>query len=97
MDALFPIMDAIAQSPSLLLGLLGWAATVALINEAGRLTLWQRRSMIVFTWMLWMIPAFDTTVYQGLLSAEMALLYGVTLTGVITLFVSLMALGNHSR
>jgi hypothetical protein len=92
-----PIMDALAGSPSLLLGLMGWAATVSLLNESKRLAVWQRRTMIIFTWMLWMIPAFDATVYQGLLSTEAAILYCGTLTMAIVLFISLTALRRHTR
>lgn len=92
-----PIMDALAQSPSLLLGVMGWAATVSLLNESNRLPLWQRRAMIIFTWMLWMIPAFDTTVYQGVLSTEAAMLYCGALTTAIILFISLTALRSYIR
>jgi len=62
-------------SPILLLGVVGWAATVKLILDTVRLTPLQQRVMIILIWMLWLVPSFDVAVYQGTLSSERALSY----------------------
>lgn len=90
-------MEALSQSPGLFLGLIGWAATAKLLCDASMITPVQRRAMLIFTWMLWMIPAFDATVYQGLLSADAAVTYGVTLTGALIFAVSLTGLHKRSK
>jgi hypothetical protein len=90
-------MEAIAQAPGLFLGLIGWAATAKIIIDASGITPWQQRGLVVFTWMLWMIPAFDATVYQGLLSAESAVTYCAAMTGALVFVVSLTALHRRSK
>lgn len=73
-------MELLFHSPSFWLGLIGWAATVKLIIDMKEITLVKQRVMIVFTWMLWMVPAFDILVYQGLLNSDTALAYGNAMT-----------------
>lgn len=72
-------MDALFELQSFLLGLIGWSATVLMIENASRLTTNDRRSMIVCSWMIWMIPAFGVLVYRGVIATDIAALYvGVT-------------------
>jgi hypothetical protein len=86
----------ILQSPNLLLGLIGWAATAKLLIDMADLTIWQRRLMTLFTWLLWMVPAFDVTVYQGQMNTDTAFTYGFTLSIVPILFLSLTAVHWHA-
>jgi hypothetical protein len=90
-------MEAISQAPGLFLGLIGWAATAKLIVDSADTTEWQQRALVVFSWMLWMIPAFDATVYQGLLAADTAVTYCATLTGALIFVVSITALHKRSK
>ncbi len=91
-------MDALSEAPGLFLGLIGWAATAKIIYDSATITAWQQRALVVFTWMLWMIPAFDATVYQGLLEADAAVTYCATMTGAVVFVVSLGALVRmHSK
>jgi hypothetical protein len=75
MDMLFAI------SPGILLAFIGWAATYKLISDTVDLSLIQKRALNIFTLLLWMVPAFDVTVYQGLMQSDVA----VTCCGTITL------------
>lgn len=85
------------QSPSFLLGLIGWAATAKLIFDAMELSPLQQRAMVVFTWMLWMVPAFDIIVYQGLISSNTALVYGSAVTALPAVLVSIATFRWHSK
>jgi hypothetical protein len=91
------IMEAISQAPGLFLGLIGWAATSKIIIDSGQISPWQQRALVVFTWMLWMIPAFDATVYQGFMPADMAVTYCATMTGALIFVVSLTGLYKRSK
>jgi hypothetical protein len=73
---------------SLLLGLMGWAATVLALESAARLTINDRRAMTVCCWMLWMIPSFGGLVLKGLISTDTAALY----VGISTLALGLIML-----
>lgn len=66
--------------PSLWLGLIGWAATAKLIFDYNQFSPLQQRLLIVFTWLLWMVPAFDVMVYQGLMETRVAMSYGTTMS-----------------
>lgn len=80
------------ETQSLLLGLMGWAATVLAIESASRLTVNDRRAMIVCCWMLWMIPAFGGLVLKGHITTDTAALYVGISTGAIGLIMLLGAL-----
>ncbi|NJN16728.1 MAG: hypothetical protein HC822_10870 [Oscillochloris sp.] len=67
-------MEALYETQSVLIGLIGWAATVLATTSASRLSLNERRMMIVCSWMLWMAPALGLLAAQGLISADMAAL-----------------------
>jgi hypothetical protein len=71
---------------SILFGLMGWAATALAVMNASRLTSNDRRAMVVFGWMLWMVPAFGALVYRGLISTDTAALY----CGATTAFLALI-------
>jgi len=68
-------MDLIGQLHGFLLGLIGWAATVLVIEGATRLTVNDRRAMIVCSWMFWMIPGLGTFVLRGLMTTDTAALF----------------------
>lgn len=80
-------MVSLLQQQSFLIGLIGWAATVLLIENASRLTLNDRRAMIVCSWMLWMIPAFGALVLRGLITTDIAALYVGLTTGALGLIM----------
>lgn len=82
------VMESFFQLQSVLIGLIGWAATVVLTLGASRLTVNDRRMMAVCSWMLWMIPALGTLVYRGLITTDVAALY----VGGSTVFVGLIVL-----
>lgn len=85
------IIDAMSQSPALFIGLIGWAATAKLINDSEHINAWQSWVMFFLTWLLWIVPAFDTTVYHGFLSAEAATLYGGVMTMIMLGILSLLS------
>lgn len=76
-------MDNLFHLQSILIGLIGWAATVLMIENASRLTVNDRRAMIVCCWMLWMIPSFGTLVLNGLITTDTAALYVGVTTGAL--------------
>ena len=81
-------MELLAHLPGFLLALMGWAATVLILESASRLTVNDRRAMIVCSWMLWMIPGVGTFVLNGILTTDIAaLIVGATtvLLGMIML------------
>lgn len=80
-------MATLFQLQSFLIGLIGWAATVLVIENATRLTLNDRRAMIVCGWMLWMIPAFGVLVLRGLITTDIAALYVGLTTGALGLIM----------
>lgn len=83
------VVQIITESPGLILGVIGWAATASIILDASWMGPWQRRLLVVFTWMLWIVPAFDATVYQGSMAADVAITYCVAMTAVLVFVVSL--------
>ncbi len=82
-------MPILMLTPSILLGVIGWAATARLIFDTTELSPLHQRLLIVFTWLLWMVPAFDVTVYQGLITSELAVPYGSAMTVVPTTLLAL--------
>ncbi len=68
-------MDVLSELQSLLLGLMGWAATLIALEGASRLTANERRAMAVCCWVLWMAPAFGALTLNGVLTTDMAALY----------------------
>jgi hypothetical protein len=67
-------MELASFHPGFLLALMGWAATILLLESASRLTVNDRRAMIVCSWMLWMIPGVGSFVLEGLLTTDLAAL-----------------------
>ncbi|NJK79043.1 MAG: hypothetical protein HC914_03715 [Chloroflexaceae bacterium] len=90
-------MEALSQAPGIFIGLMGWAATTLIVMDTVSLSFWQRRFLIIFSWMLWMIPAFDAVVYQGMLTSNAAITYGATMTGALIFVVSLTAFLQHTK
>lgn len=82
-------METLAQAPGLVLALIGWAATTMLLCDARSLRLWSKAALIVFTWMLWMIPAFDIVVHHGIMAADMAIAFCGMMTATLAFVVSL--------
>jgi hypothetical protein len=77
-------MELLDHMPGLLLGLIGWAATLLALEGATRLTINDRRAMTVCSWMVWMLLGFGTLVMRGVMSIDAAAL---------TVALSTMALG----
>jgi hypothetical protein len=67
-------MELLDHTPGLLLGLIGWAATLLALESATRLTINDRRAMIVCSWTVWMLPGFGTLVMRGVISIDVAAL-----------------------
>jgi len=87
-------MDILAQLPGVLLGLMGWAATVLLIDDATRLSTNDRRAMVVCSWMFWMIPGVGTLVLRGLIATDTAALAIAGSTLLLGLFVLVKAINR---
>ena len=90
-------MDLIGQLPGFLLGLIGWAATVLMIEGATRLTVNDRRAMIVCSWMVWMIPGLGTFVLRGLMTTDTAALFIAVTTMVLGLIMLIGAIVHKRR
>ena len=86
-------MEIFYDLQSIFIGLIGWAATTLMLENASRLTLNDRRTMIVFSWTLWMIPAFGTLVLNGLITLHTAALY----VGITTIALGLIMLVGVAR
>jgi hypothetical protein len=86
-------MELLTHLPGFLLALMGWAATVLILENASRLTVNDRRAMIVCSWMLWMIPGVGTFVLQGFLTTDMAAL----IVGATTITLGLIMLMGAIR
>ncbi len=87
-------MELLTHLPGFLLALMGWAATVLLLENATRLTVNDRRAMVVCSWMLWMIPGIGTLVLNGLLATDLAALIVATTTVALGL---IMLVGANRR
>lgn len=90
-------MEALSSAPGIFIGLIGWAATALVLLEVSGVNFWQRRLLIISAWMLWMIPAFDAVVYQGLLPADAAVQYGGIMTGIVLFVVSISVFAHRTR
>ena len=90
-------MDLIGQLPGFLLGLIGWAATVLMIEGATRLTVNDRRAMIVCSWMFWMIPGLGTFVLRGLMTTDTAALFIAVTTMALGLIMLIGAIVHNRR
>lgn len=86
-------MEILFDLQIFLIGLIGWAATVLLIQGAGRLTVNDKRAMVVCSWVLWMIPTFGALALQDLLTTDIAALS----VGVTTLALSALVLLGARR
>lgn len=91
------VMESLFQLQSVLIGLIGWAATVVLALGSSRLTANDRRLMAVCSWMLWMIPALGTLVFRGLITTDVAALYVGGSTVLVGLVVLLTAIAARPR
>ncbi|RRR71085.1 MAG: hypothetical protein EI684_12050 [Candidatus Viridilinea halotolerans] len=68
-------MEIFFELQGFLIGLVGWAATVLIIQTAERLNVNDKRAMAVCSWVLWMIPAIGTLTLSGILTINTAALY----------------------
>jgi uncharacterized membrane protein len=82
---------------SILLGLMGWAATSLVVMNGSRLTNNDRRVMVVCGWMLWMIPAFGVLAYRGMITTDAAALYCGITTACLALIVVIGSVRTHTR
>ncbi len=90
-------MDGLAQIQGLLIGLIGWAATVVLTLNSTKLTGADQRAMIVFSWTLWMIPALGALVYRNLLAINEAAFYCIGTTLLLGIAVSVGSIRWRTR
>jgi uncharacterized membrane protein len=80
-------MEILAQIQGFLIGLIGWAATAVVISDSTKLTQADQRTLTVFTWTLWMIPALGALVYRNLIDINAAAMYCVSTTLAMALLV----------
>lgn len=72
-------MEILFELQGFLIGLIGWAASVLMIQSSERLTVNDKRAMAVCTWVFWMMPGIGTLALQGVLTMSTAALYvGIT-------------------
>lgn len=90
-------MENFNQLQSVLIGLIGWAATAVITLNASRLTVNDRRMMLVCSWMLWMIPSLGALVYRGILTTDSAALYVGASTVIMAIIVLITAIRPRTR
>jgi len=90
-------MDLIGQLPGFLLGLIGWAATMLVLDSATRLAANDRRAMIVCSWMFWMIPGLGTFVLNGLMTTDTAALFIAVTTMALGMIMLVGAIVHKRR
>ena len=79
-------LEIFAHSPSLFIGLIGWAATNVIIWGSDRTDSLQKRALLVLSWGGWMFPAFNALSHQGIIDAATAVYTcGVLTIGILTL------------
>ncbi|MFQ3664313.1 MAG: hypothetical protein SNJ69_18215, partial [Chloroflexaceae bacterium] len=61
-------MEILFQVPGFFLALMGWAATILLLQDSPRLTVNERRGMMICSWVAWMTPGFGSFVLAGLMA-----------------------------
>lgn len=89
-------MEMLVNTPGFFLALMGWAATIILLQDSPRLTANEQRAMAVCSWVAWMTPGFGSFVLNGLITADTAALYVGLTTLLLTLFTILGA-GSRPR
>ncbi|NJN65420.1 MAG: hypothetical protein HC884_01250 [Chloroflexaceae bacterium] len=70
-------MEPQIMSWYLVLALIGWVATTRLVAESVQLTPAWQRVIIVGTWLLWVVPAFDILVHQNVGEVQIAVSHGL--------------------
>jgi hypothetical protein len=90
-------MELLDHLPGLLLGLIGWAATILALESATGLTINDRRAMTVCSWMVWMLPGFGTLVMRGVMSIDAAALTVALTTIALGIIVLLGARARPPR
>ncbi len=90
-------MEVLAQIQGLLIGLMGWAGTAALMLGSSRLSKAEQRALIVFSWTLWMIPAMGSLVYRNMMETSTAAFYCIGTTLFIGALVSISSIRWHTR
>ncbi len=80
-------MEILLQVPGFFLALMGWAATILLLQDSPRLTVNERRGMMICSWVAWMTPGFGSFVLAGLMATDTAALYVGMTTMLLSLFV----------
>lgn len=90
-------MEVLAQIQGVLIGLIGWSATTVLMLGSSRLTKAEQRTMIVFSWTLWMIPAMGSLVYRNLMETSTAAFYCIGTTLFLGILVSISSIRGHTR
>jgi hypothetical protein len=90
-------MELLSHTSALFLALIGWSASLMAIFDSQQFSGIQRRFLIVFTWALWTVPAFDVLVYRGLMPTDTALALGGILTIFLVFSVSLTAICWRTR
>lgn len=90
-------MEMLFEVPGFFLALMGWAGTVLLLESASRLTINDRRAMVVCSWVAWMTPGFGSFVLAGLMATNMAALYVGVTTMVLAVIILLGAARHRPR
>lgn len=90
-------MELLYLSPTLAFAFVGWAASVVIVNDSTQFTTIQKRLLLIFLWLLWVIPAFDAMVHRGLLNGQLAISYCGSMTLIVVLFVSITAIHQRKK
>lgn len=90
-------MEYVDHIQSLLIGLIGWAASVALIMGTTKISPPEQRAVFVLLWVLWMIPAAGALVYRGLITPDTAVIYCGTTTAVLAVLAMVSSIRWRTR
>ncbi|PDW04701.1 hypothetical protein [Candidatus Viridilinea mediisalina] len=90
-------MEILFELQGFLIGLIGWAASVLMIQNSERLTVNDKRAMAVCMWVFWMMPGIGTLALQGVLTMSTAALYVGITTLALGALVLLGAVGPRTR
>ena len=90
-------MEFLVHSPSIFIGLIGWAATNLVIWGSERTDSLQKRALLVLSWGGWMFPAFNALSHQGVLDSATAVQTCGFLTAGIIALTALTTLKGRAR
>jgi hypothetical protein len=88
------MLDLVYQLDGLLIGIIGWAATILLTTNSTKLSALEQRAMVVCSWGAWMLPAAGTLVYREIIATETAIVFCFVTTLLMGVVASIGAIGS---